>query len=481
MRRSPLNATWPTPSTLHLVGWNCNGGLRGAKAERLAELAPDVAVVSECANNAEVPGLDRVGWTGTYPTKGLGVFARPELGASVDPSWDATREWFLPVRLEALGIDVLAVWAMNRAGGEGQPKWRTRRALDHYAAFLGRGRAVVIGDFNDNVRWDRPSYPAFAGTLEDLGAKGYVSLYHARTGQRHGAETGTTIYWRRKLEARYLIDHAFLPEAWLGAVERFDIGTAENWLGESDHMPLMLDLRLPLAPATVQPAIRAGIPEPPRVAWRYSERFLRALDVAARMHAGQVRRGTEIPYVSHLLGTCAIALEHGATEDEAIAALLHDAIEDIEPSEQARAAVATFGPEVARIVEACSDAKAGDKGDWRPRKEAYIARIATEDVPVLLVSASDKLHNARAIVADLRVHGPAYLDRFSGGREGTLWYYRTLVDTFKSNAGHPRHLVADLDVEVSEIEGLALTDGANRPGPDARLEPDAASVRAGAL
>jgi len=480
-RRSPLNATSPTPSTLRIVGWNCNGGLRGRKAEHLAALAPDVAIVSECARDAEVPGLVLVGWTGTYPTKGLGVFARPELGASLDMSWDKTREWFLPVRLDALGIDVLAVWAMNQRGGEGQPKWRTRRALDHYAAFLGQGRAVVIGDFNDNVRWDRPSYPAFAGTLEELGAKGYVSLYHARTGERHGAETGATIYWRRKLEAPYLIDHAFLPEAWLGAVARFDIGAPDGWLGESDHMPLVLDLRLPLAPATIQPAIRAGIPEPPRSAGRYSERFLRALDVAARMHAGQLRKGTEIPYISHLLGTCAIALEHGATEDEAIAALLHDAIEDVEPAEQVRAAVATFGAEVARIVEACSDAEAGNKGDWRPRKEAYIARIATEDAPVLLVSASDKLHNARAIVADLRVHGVGYLERFNGGSEGTLWYYRSLVTAFRSNAAHPRSLVADLDVEVCEIEGLALTDGANRPGPDARLEPDAASDRAAAL
>jgi (p)ppGpp synthase/HD superfamily hydrolase len=173
------------------------------------------------------------------------------------------------------------------------------------------------------------------------------------------------------------------------------------------------------------------------------------------MHAGQLRKGTEIPYISHLLGTCAIAFEHGATEDEAIAALLHDAIEDVEPVEQARAAVATFGREVVRIVEACSDAAAGNKGDWRPRKEAYIARIATEDAPVLLVSASDKLHNARAIVADLRVHGAGYLDRFNGGRGGTVWYYRCLVDAFRANASHTPVLVDELALVVDEMQDRA--------------------------
>jgi hypothetical protein len=210
-------------STLRIVGWNANGGLAGRKAACLAALNPDVAVVAECAQDAEVPALMRVGWTGTYRTKSLGVFARPELGETVDSSWDSSREWFLPVHLGEVGVDVLAVWAMNLRGGEGQPRWRTRRALGHYAPFLARGRALLIGDFNigdfnDNLRWDRPTYPAFARTLEELGAKGYTSIYHARTGERHGAETGASIYWRRKLEAPYLIDHAFIPEAWLSSV-----------------------------------------------------------------------------------------------------------------------------------------------------------------------------------------------------------------------------------------------------------------------
>jgi GTP pyrophosphokinase len=139
------------------------------------------------------------------------------------------------------------------------------------------------------------------------------------------------------------------------------------------------------------------------------------------MHRGQDRKGSGVPYISHLLGTCAIALEFGANEDQAIAALLHDAIEDIEPTEEARATVATFGAEVLRIVEACTDADTHPKPPWRERKEAYMARPATEDRAALLVSASDKLHNARAIVSDLRRHGPDLWKRFHP-ESGQPWY-----------------------------------------------------------
>ena len=177
-----------------------------------------------------------------------------------------------------------------------------------------------------------------------------------------------------------------------------------------------------------------GVPVPPRDDWLYTDRFLLALRVAAQMHAAQDRKGTGIPYISHLLGTCAIALEYGATEDHAIAALLHDAIEDIQPTEDARAAVSLFGPEVLRIVEGCTDAATNPKPPWRERKEAYFVHIATRR-PVLLVSASDKLHNARAILGDLYRHGPTYLERFNPDSDQP-WYYRSLVTAFRSNPAH---------------------------------------------
>lgn len=183
-------------------------------------------------------------------------------------------------------------------------------------------------------------------------------------------------------------------------------------------------------------------------------RFVRALQAAAVMHRAQDRKGTGVPYISHLLGTCAIALEFGANEDQAIAALLHDAIEDIEPTDQARAAVATFGPEVLRIVEACTDADTHPKPPWRERKEAYMARLATEDHAALLVSASDKLHNARAIVSDLRRHGPALWERFNPDSDQP-WYYRSLVTAYRSNPEHDPALIDELDRTVTEMERLA--------------------------
>ncbi len=164
--------------------------------------------------------------------------------------------------------------------------------------------------------------------------------------------------------------------------------------------------------------------------WAYSERFSLAAETAPWLHRAQFRKGTTIPYVSHLFGMCAIALEYGANEDQAIAALLHDVIEDVEPTEHARASVAAFGPEVLRIVDACTDTQLKPKPPWRPRKEAYIASLATEDHEVLLVSASDKLHNARAIVGDLHRFGQEVWKRFNADSD-QRWYYRALVEAFR--------------------------------------------------
>jgi (p)ppGpp synthase/HD superfamily hydrolase len=177
--------------------------------------------------------------------------------------------------------------------------------------------------------------------------------------------------------------------------------------------------------------------------------------VAAQIHAAQIRKHTTIPYLSHLLGPCSIAMEYGATEDEAIAALLHDAIEDGEPVEAARATVWTFGDEVGQIVEGCTDSDAHPKPPMRERKEAYLVRLESEDRSVLLVSASDKLHNARSIVRDIRGVGSAVWDRFSVPKEDTLWYYRTLVATYQANPAQNHALVGELDRTVIELEKLA--------------------------
>lgn len=184
-----------------------------------------------------------------------------------------------------------------------------------------------------------------------------------------------------------------------------------------------------------------------------SARFEEALILAVRWHAGQVRKETAIPYIAHLLGVASLVLEQGAGEDEAIAALLHDAVEDQGGEVILDEIRARFGDGVAEIVAGCTDAWTTPKPPWRERKEAYIAHLRQASASVRLVSAADKLHNARAILADYRALGEALWSRFNGGKEGTLWYYRALVETLQ--AADPTPLVEELDRVVSEIERLA--------------------------
>jgi (p)ppGpp synthase/HD superfamily hydrolase len=189
-----------------------------------------------------------------------------------------------------------------------------------------------------------------------------------------------------------------------------------------------------------------------------STRFEDALILAKRLHAKQMRKGTTIPYISHLLAVASIVLEQGGSEDEAIAALLHDAIEDQGGVPTRRLIRERFGENVVEIVNGCTDAESMPKPPWRGRKEAYIARLADAPASVRLVSAADKLHNTRAILADYRDIGEALWKRFNGGKEGTLWYYRTLVTVLRNAERTP--LVEELERVVSEIEALAAQDSA---------------------
>jgi (p)ppGpp synthase/HD superfamily hydrolase len=207
--------------------------------------------------------------------------------------------------------------------------------------------------------------------------------------------------------------------------------------------------------APLNPAVARGGLSDPVNRPLYSDRLIDALQVAARLHAHLTRKGTGIPDLSHLLGTCSIAMEFGADEDQAIAALLHDAIEDVEPVQMARAEVGRFGDEVLRIVEACTDSDAHPKPPWHDRKEAYLAHIPEADAAILLVSASDKLHNARTIVTDLHRIGPVVWNRFRASQTDSLWYYRALVDEFRANPAHQPDLIAELDRTVSEMRRLA--------------------------
>ena len=166
-----------------------------------------------------------------------------------------------------------------------------------------------------------------------------------------------------------------------------------------------------------------------------TERFDEALAYASRVHRDQRRKGTNIPYVAHLLGTAAIALENGADEDQAIAALLHDAVEDQGGATRLADIRLRFGDRVAEMVDHCTDTDIDPKPPWRERKEAYIASLASKPASSLAVSLADKTHNAGAIVADLAIHGDELWGRFTGGREGSLWYYRSLVTVFRARGG----------------------------------------------
>jgi (p)ppGpp synthase/HD superfamily hydrolase len=162
-----------------------------------------------------------------------------------------------------------------------------------------------------------------------------------------------------------------------------------------------------------------------------TDRFDAALAYASRLHREQRRKGTEIPYVAHLLSVSALVLEHGGDEDQAIAGLLHDAAED-QGGEQTLAEIrARFGDGVAKIVADCTDSWVEPKPPWRARKEAYVAALPQKDKRSLLVSLADKTHNAKAIAGDLRRLGDALWPRFSGGRAGTVWYYTALADVFR--------------------------------------------------
>ncbi|MBW4640020.1 MAG: HD domain-containing protein [Gloeocapsa sp. UFS-A4-WI-NPMV-4B04] len=187
-----------------------------------------------------------------------------------------------------------------------------------------------------------------------------------------------------------------------------------------------------------------------------SSRFTEALTYATKLHSNQVRKGSGVPYIAHLLGVTSIALEYGANEDEAIAALLHDAIED-QGGEATRAEIRRrFGDTVTEIVDGCTDAETIPKPPWRERKEAYIAHIFNASSSELLVSCADKLHNARSILNDYRVLGEAVWERFKGGKEGTLWYYRSLVEAFRQTGSTP--LLEELERVVLELEQLVSRD-----------------------
>lgn len=194
------------------------------------------------------------------------------------------------------------------------------------------------------------------------------------------------------------------------------------------------------------------------------ERFDRAFKLASELHRSHVRKGTNVPYVSHLMSVAALVLEDGGDECEAIAALLHDALEDHGDRITAEELEAEFGPRVRALVEACTDTppdfSGGRKPPWKERKLAYIAHVANEAVPTR-VSLADKLHNARSILRDHRLEEEAVWDRFSAEKSETLWYYRELAGAYRQ-AGAEGFMIEEFERVVGKLEkrAAAEADGA---------------------
>lgn len=204
---------------------------------------------------------------------------------------------------------------------------------------------------------------------------------------------------------------------------------------------------------TVSPASKKSKVHASPKAIQLGARFLRAFEFAAHKHAGQTRKASTIPYLTHLMGVASLVLEAGGDEDLAIAALLHDVVEDCGGVSMLREVRKRFGSRVAKVVDGCTDAYGEPKPEWRERKENYLCHLAQADADTRLVSAADKLNNVRSILSDYREIGELVWARFNGGREGTLWYYRSLRDEFLRH--EPNRVTRELELAVNELESLA--------------------------
>jgi len=186
--------------------------------------------------------------------------------------------------------------------------------------------------------------------------------------------------------------------------------------------------------------------KPPRL----GPRLQRAFRYAAEKHEGQTRKQTAVPYLSHLMAVASLVLEAGGDEEMAIAALLHDVVEDCGGMPRLREIRKQFGRRVANIVHGCTDSFGEPKPEWMERKNDYLLELKHADAETRLVSASDKLHNVRTILADYRRNGETIWKRFNGKRSGTLWYYRALSDEYKRRGAN--RITRELEIAVAELE-----------------------------
>ncbi len=187
-----------------------------------------------------------------------------------------------------------------------------------------------------------------------------------------------------------------------------------------------------------------------------TERFERALVYTCQVHAGQVRKGNNVPYLSHLLAVSALVLEFGGNEDEAIGGLLHDAVEDAGGERRLDEICQQFGESVAEIVAGCTETLRRPKPPWRVRKEEFLLRLKQASRSVLLVVGSDKLHNMRCTIRGLHQQGSQFWSHFNCSKPEFLWYFRSLQEVFLSRSGQlPSALLEELTQTLDQLQKLA--------------------------
>ncbi len=243
---------------MRLIAWNCNMALH-RKYEALLSLAPDIAVISECAEpetvQAKLKGQSlptEVVWVGQNQHKGLAVLAFNDYKVSLLDSYDSALRYIMPVSIGGPhAFNLMAVWAQNASAGitrKDQPG-PFRTALDQFKDLFTTSPTVAAGDFNNNVIWDRPGWPINqADAIEILATYGLVSAYHAVMHEAQGQETIPTHYWRdrKKDGPTYHLDYIFMPRDWVNKLNEMSVGTFEDWCGNklSDHVPVVIDVEL---------------------------------------------------------------------------------------------------------------------------------------------------------------------------------------------------------------------------------------------
>lgn len=338
------------------------------------------------------------------------LLAIPEHGTPLPGGSRASQTDLLVLARKALG-GLVSIAVEGKAeepfGDKTVAEWR---------AEAGAGRAERLAYLLNLLAL--PDDDSVAGLRYQLLHRTAAAVIEAR---RFGAADAVMLVHSFSSKKSWFDDYAKFAEL-LGVAAESGTVSKARVLGEITlYLGWVSDTPLPLADA---PAL--------------GQRFDRAFGFARDLHAEQIRKETDIPYISHLMGVASLVLEDGGSEDEAIAALLHDAVEDHGGASTQRIVDQLFGRRVGAIVAACSDTDVVPKPEWRERKEAYVAHLADPDLPegTIRVSLADKLHNARSILFDLRA-GHDVWSRFNAGREEQAWYYGALGDAFAARTDSP--------------------------------------------